>query len=455
MKDSLIKEEKSITRAEHRMYMLFDKGTFKIRKSVKTEGLISGEGKINGRTVLAVSQDYTVKGGSVTRAQAEEMCSMLAQAQTLGVPFVFMLESAGARIQDGINGLEGYGMLFNLISSASGKIPILALVMGICAGGAAYTAALCDIVIINNETGKLFLTGSKVLKKATGEVSTDVDLGAAHIHTRQSGVAHFGEDSDELCIERAKDILSYLPPNCTEKPPISNFYREVPFGDGVPAEFKKSYDIHSLIDSLADEGTFLEQQMYYASNIVTGWARINGISVGIIANQPKVLCGALDMNAACKASRFINFCDCFNIPLITLVDTPGFFPGKEQEQNGILRHGAKLLAAYSTATVPKITVIIRKAIGGAYIAMNSNGLGADSVLAWDIAKIAVVDDSSGSEILKKTVNVRCESDYALESGGVSQTIQPAETRGKIKKLLDALSNKTFPSTEKKHSNVPQ
>ena len=438
-----------------RLNALFDKNTANINSPSNADGLLWGEGKVNGKTVFAISRDNSYKGGSLNMLQAEIICDVIYRAEECGAPFLFIMESAGARVQDGIDGLEGYGRIFSAVSFASGKIPLIFIAMGVCAGGAAYTAALCDAVIMNAQNGRMFVTGPKVLKNATGETATDKELCSAEVHSYHSGDVHFCENGEEECILKARQLLSYLPQNCGEMPKRSAEYTAGNISFDVPKDFKKPYDMLSVINAVTDKDSFLPIQQDFAANIITGFGRIKGMCIGIVANQPNVLCGALDVDSSCKAARFISFCDSFNIPIITLTDTPGFLPGKSQEQKGILRHGAKLLAAYSGATVPKITVIIRKAVGGAYIAMNSNGIGADKVFAWENAKISVMDDQLSASFSKDEKTRSGGLERALETGAVSCVIKPCQTVEAIAESLKLLLKKYTPQSSKKRFNIPQ
>lgn len=392
-------------------------------------------------------------------------------------PYISINDSGGARIEEGICSLDGYSGMFYRNTQASGFIPQISVVLGPCAGGACYSPAITDFVFMAEKTAKMFITGPAVVKAAIGEVVSADELGGAQVHSSKSGVLHFTYPDDISCLEGVKKLLSYLPPNCSERPPFDPDFRGVEnsykLEQIVPDNQRKVYDIKEVLSCFVDRDSFFEVQGHYAQNLIVGFARLDGSVIGIVANNPKVIGGALDINASEKGARFIRFCDCFNIPLLTLVDVPGFFPGKEQEQNGIIRRGAKLLYAYSEATVPKITLILRKAFGGAYIAMNSKGMGADVVFAWPIAQIAVMGAEGAVDILyrKKIAEapnptstrqdlVREYEEHfmtpyiAAERGFIDEVILPEETRKKLSESFFALKDKNELRRTKKHGNIP-
>lgn len=479
--------------ARERLNMLFDKGSFvengvfvKHRctnfgmgqKEAPGEGVVTGYGTVNGRLVYAAAQDFTVMGGSLGEMHAEKIVKTQEAALKAGAPIICINDSGGARIQEGVDALAGYGRIFYNNTMASGVIPQISVIMGPCAGGAVYSPALTDFTFMVQQTSQMFITGPQVIAAVTGEQVTAENLGGAEAHNRVSGVAHYMAKDEEECINQIKELLSYLPQNHMERP------IEVETGDSwnrideqlneiIPEMSSKAYDMKDIIFSLADCGRFMEYQAYFAPNIVTGFMRIGGKSVGVIASQPKALAGCLDINASDKAARFIRSCDSFNIPLLTLVDVPGFLPGTNQEHGGIIRHGAKLLYAYSEATVPKITVITRKSYGGAYIGMCSKHLGADLVLAWPNAEIAVMGaDGAANIIFAKEIQSAADggekrrekiAEYqeammnpyvAASRGYVDNVILPSETRKHIISELEALAGKRVQKIAKKHGNIP-
>ncbi len=372
--------------------------------SIPADAVVTGYGKVNGRTVCAFSQDFTTKGGTLGEMHAKKICKVMDLAMSMKVPMVGLIDSGGARIQEGVDALDGYGRIFFRNSCASGVIPQISAIMGPAAGGAVYSPAMTDFVFMVKGTSHMHITGPNVIKAVTSEEIGDEELGGAMTHNTKSGVAQFACNSDEQAIEEIKKLLSYLPQSNDEKPPYipptdSPDRTDATLDDIVPENPRKAYDMKSVIRSIVDNGEFLEPSRHYALNIITCFARLNGHVVGIIASQSNYLAGALDINASDKATRFIRFCDAFNIPLLTLVDVPGYLPGSHQEWGGIIRHGAKLLWCYAEATVPKITLITRKAYGGAYIAMCSQSLGADYTLAWPQAEIAVMGAEGATAII--------------------------------------------------------
>lgn len=446
-------------------------------KKVPGDGVIIGYGMINGRIVYASIEDFTVIGGTLGEYHSKKICQIMDMAIKMRAPYISINDSGGARIEEGICSLDGYSGMFYRNTQASGFIPQISVVLGPCAGGACYSPAITDFVFMAEKTAKMFITGPAVVKAAIGEVVSADELGGAQVHSSKSGVLHFTYPDDISCLEGVKKLLSYLPPNCSERPPFDPDFRGVEnsykLEQIVPDNQRKVYDIKEVLSCFVDRESFFEVQEHYAQNLIVGFARLDGSVIGIVANNPKVIGGALDINASEKGARFIRFCDCFNIPLLTLVDVPGFFPGKEQEQNGIIRRGAKLLYAYSEATVPKITLILRKAFGGAYIAMNSKGMGADVVFAWPIAQIAVMGAEGAVDILyrKKIAEspnptstrqdlVREYEEHfmtpyiAAERGFIDEVILPEETRKKLSESFFALKDKNELRRTKKHGNIP-
>ncbi|HHY90744.1 MAG TPA: methylmalonyl-CoA carboxyltransferase, partial [Clostridiales bacterium] len=411
--------EKGKLTARERLNLLFDEGTFvELDPFVKHrctnfdmpkteapgEGVVTGYGMVDGRLVFAFAQDFTVLGGSLGEMHAEKIVKVQDNALKMGAPIVGLNDSGGARIQEGVNALSGFGKIFYRNTISSGVIPQIAAIMGPCAGGAVYSPAIMDFIYMVDKTSQMFITGPQVIKTVTGEEVSAEELGGAMTHNSISGVAHFIAANDEDCIAQIRKLLSYLPSNNMEMAPVyettDDINRIVPELDElIPENPNKAYDVLDIIRAVADDGDYYEVQAHYAKNIVTCFIRLNGQTVGVIANQPKVLAGCLDINASDKAARFIRRCDAFNIPILNIVDVPGFLPGTNQEYGGIIRHGAKMLYAYSEATVPKVTLIVRKAYGGAYIGMCNKELGADIVLAWPSAEIAVMGASGATEVL--------------------------------------------------------
>ena len=479
--------------ARERINLLFDEGSFvELDAFVKdkcvrvgmenvdapSEGVITGYGLVDGRPVYAYSQDFTVMGGSLGGVHAKKICKVQDLALRMGSPIVAMNDSGGARIQEGVGALSGYGQIFYRNTITSGVVPQISAVMGPCAGGAVYSPALTDFVFMVDQTSQMFITGPQITKVATGEEVTMEQLGGAMIHNETSGVAHFVAEDEEACIAGIKKILSYLPSNNLETAPgidtITDTDKIVPELDQIiPENSEEEYDMKNLIKTLSDDGDFFEVQQNYAKNIIIGFVRINGQSIGVVANQPSVLAGCLDINASDKAARFVRTCDCFNIPIVTIVDVPGFLPGTEQEHRGIIRHGSKLLYAYAEATVLKVTLIVRKAYGGAYIAMCSKDLGSDMVLAWPTAEIAVMGPQSAANIifkkeiaeskdpqsarLKKIEQYREEIStpyVAAEKGFVDDIIEPSTTKVRVADALRMLAGKRKTRPAKKHGNLP-
>jgi len=442
------------------------------------DGVVTGYGTVDGRLVFVYAQDFTVLGGSLGEMHANKICKVQEMALKMGAPIVGINDSGGARIQEGVDALSGYGKIFYNNTKASGVIPQITAIMGPCAGGAVYSPALTDFIFMVDGISRMFITGPQVIKTVTGEDVSQEDLGGANTHNRISGVAHFMDKSEEDCIKRIRTLLSYLPSNNLENPPAYQSEDDInrmeeKLNELVPVNPNKPYDMKEIIKLIADNNEFFEIQEYYAQNIITGFIRLNGKTVGVVANQPKVLAGCLDINASDKAGRFIRTCDAFNIPLLNLVDVPGFLPGTDQEYGGIIRHGAKMLYAFSEATVPKVTLIIRKAYGGAYLAMCSKDLGADQVFAWPGAEIAVMGPDGAANIIFKNdiknsenpMETRQEKieEYrntianpyiAASRGFVDDVIVPGITRPRLISAFDMLESKRETSPAKKHGNIP-
>lgn len=485
--------EKGKLTARERINLLFDEDTFveidahmKHRcvnfgmEKVETpgEGVVSGYGKIDGRLVYAYAQDFTVLGGSLGEMHAQKIVKVQKLALKMGAPIVGLNDSGGARIQEAVDALSGYGQIFYNNTISSGVIPQISAIMGPCAGGAVYSPAITDFILMVDKTSQMFITGPQVVKSVTGEEVTSEVLGGATTHASKSGVAHIKSDDDESCINDIRRLLSFLPSNNMETAPVYNAEEDPnriieEFETIVPESSNKPYDMKDIIKSIADNNDFYEIQPMFAMNMIVGFIRINGKSVGVIANQPKVLAGCLDIDASDKAGRFIRTCDCYNIPVLNLVDVPGFLPGKGQEHGGIIRHGAKMLYAYSEATVPKVTLIVRKSYGGSYLAMCSKDLGADMVFAWPSAEIAVMGPQGAANIIfRKEIS---ESDNpqdmrqkkideyssefatpykAAERGFVDDVIEPAATRIRLIDAFDMLESKRETRPAKKHGNLP-
>jgi len=441
------------------------------------EGVVAGYGAIDGRKVFIFAQDFTVMGGSLGEMHARKICKVMDLAAKVGAPLIGINDSGGARIQEGVDALSGYGQIFYRNTISSGVIPQISVIMGPCAGGAVYSPALTDFVFMV-QGANMFITGPQVIKAVTGEDVSADELGGAATHNRTSGVAHFMYDAEDDCFMAIRKLLSYLPGNNLEDPPVSAC-SEVDLGANpqmrgiVPPESNRAYDMRDVITGFVDDADFFEVHQHYAMNIIVGFARLGGRPIGIIANQPRAAAGCLDINASDKAARFIRFCDAFNVPVVNLVDVPGFLPGVNQETGGIIRHGDKLLYAYSEATVPKITLIIRKAYGGAYLAMCSRDLGADAVFAWPGAEIAVMGpDGAANIIFRREIDAAGNPDEARKEkieeyrskfanpfvaaarGFVDDVIDPAETRAKLIGALDMLSTKRESRPPKKHGNIP-
>lgn len=481
--------------ARERINLLFDEGTFReIDKFVKhrstnfgmeevdipSDGVITGHGLVNGRPVFAYSQDFTSRGGSLGEKHAAKITKVMDLALKAGVPVVGINDSGGARVEEGIDALKGYGDIFFRNSRASGVIPQISAIMGPCAGGAVYSPAMTDYIFMVKKSSYMFITGPSVIKTVTGEETTFEELGGADTHNAKSGNAHFACESDEDAIEEIKHLLSFLPSNNLEEPPsirpTDDPKRESEsLNTIVPDSPKRPYDMKEIIHAVLDDEEFFEPHEHYAENAIVGYGRLNGRVVGIVANQPMVLAGCLDIDASDKISRFVRTCDSFNIPLITFVDVPGYLPGVEQEWNGIIRHGAKLLWSYSEATVPKLTVVTRKNYGGSYIAMSSQHLGADMIFAWPSAEIAVMGAQGAVNIVgtyRKAIKASDDPEatrqekiaeyegkfntpyIAAERGYIDAIIKPSETRARLIDALELMSTKREILPPKKHGNIP-
>ena len=479
--------------ARERLELLLDAGTFHELDALRVheatqfgmdkkkffgDGVVTGWGQVDGRTVYVFAQDFTVLGGSLGRVYAEKITKVMDLAMKNGAPIVGLNDSGGARIQEGVDSLGGYAEIFWRNTEASGVVPQISAILGPCAGGAVYSPALTDFVLMVRHTSHMFITGPDVIKTVTGETVSFEDLGGADVHGAVSGVANLVADSEEDCFDKIKRLLSYLPQNNAEDPPFLDVgddpgRREDALRTVVPEDPNKPYDIKRAIELVVDTGTFFEVHADWAGNIVCGLARLGGHVVGVVANQPAVLAGVLDINASVKGARFVRFCDAFNIPLVTFVDVPGFLPGVQQEHAGIIRHGAKILYAYSEATVPKLTVITRKAYGGAYDVMSSKHLKGDYNVAWPSAEIAVMGPDGAVNIIfrnelaaaKDAGAKRAElvNDYrarfatpyvAAEKGYLDDIIEPHETRVMLIRALSSLRGKRASRHERKHGNIP-
>lgn len=479
--------------ARERIELLLDKGSFEEmdmfklhrchnfgmeKKQFLGDGVVAGSGTINGRLVYVFAQDFTVNGGSLSETMAQKICKVMDQSMKMGAPCIGLNDSGGARIQEGINALAGFGEIFQRNIEASGVVPQISGICGPCAGGAVYSPALTDFVVMLEGVSYMFLTGPKVVKTVTGEDVTQEDLGGAGVHSTKSGVCHFTAKTEEEFAQLIRRLLSYIPQNnmehaprieCTD--PIDR--KEDSLNEIIPDNPNMAYDMYKVIGAVVDNGEFMEVQRNFARNIIIGFARFNGQSVGIVANQPSVYAGVLDCNASRKVARFVRFCDCFNIPIVSLVDVPGFLPGTGQEYNAVIDHGAKLLYAYGEATVPKVTVTLRKSYGGSHIVMGCKQLKADLNYAWPSAEIAVMGASGAVAILDgkeaktkedpKAFLAEKEKEYndlftnpykAAEYGYVDDVIEPRNTRFRICRALAQLANKRETRPAKKHGNIP-
>ncbi len=474
--------------ADERLAYLFDKDTFiemnvfqnrgqSVDRPVKRDGVIAGFGKVNGRYVYAYAQDFTIQGGSLSSSNARKITECQKAALKAGAPIVGLMDSGGAKIQEGIDALASYAEIFQNNVDASGVIPQITAIMGPCAGGAAYSPALQDFIFFVEKTGEMFVTGPSVVKEVIGEDISMQDLGGVDVHMRKNGVAHVRARDDRDCLDKIRQLLSYLPQNYHQLPPDQLKYKarwQRGIETVVPQNNRKLYDVKRVIDYLVDTDSIFEIQPEFAANIVTCFARVNGHTVGVVANQPAVIGGCMDVNASCKASRFVRTCDCFNIPLLTLVDVPGFFPGSGQEHNGIIRHGAKMLYAYAEAKVPKITLVLRKGYGGAFIAMCCKQLGADVSWAWPFAEIAVMGADGAVKIINRKELKNAGADYqkvldqkvneyrekqlnayvGAKMGYIDDVIQPQDTRRLLEMTLEALISFEDPKGKQNHGNIP-
>jgi propionyl-CoA carboxylase beta subunit len=447
-------------------------------KRFLTDGVITGHGRIDGRKVFVFSQDFTIFGGSLSEAHARKIVKLMDMAMKVGAPVIGLNDSGGARIQEGVVSLGGYADIFLRNTLASGVVPQISAVMGPCAGGAVYSPAITDFVFMVETTSYMFVTGPNVVKTVTHEEVTSEDLGGASVHSTKSGVAHFACRDDATCLAHIRELMSYLPLNNMEDAPSTPAHDDparecAKLDDLIPEDPNKPYDMHEVIGEVLDDGRFLEVHEHFAENLIVGFGRIAGRSIGIIANQPAVLAGCLDSDASLKGARFIRFCDAFNIPLLTFEDVPGFLPGTDQEWGGIIKHGAKLLYAYCEATVPKVTVITRKAYGGAYDVMNSKHVRGDMNFAWPMAEIAVMGPKGAVEIIfKREIKGAADpaaleetkiSDYrekfanpyiAAERGYIDDVIMPHQTRSKLVTAFELLETKRDQNPPKKHGNLP-
>lgn len=479
--------------ARERIALLFDSDSFRetdgfIRHrgtmfgigklELPADGVITGFGKIDGRPVAAFAQDFTVRAGSLGEMHSRKICKLMDMALKAGIPLIGINDSGGARIQEGVDSLAGYGDIFYRNSISSGVIPQISAIMGPTAGGAVYSPAMTDWVFMVKHSSHMFITGPDVIKAAIGEEISQEDLGGAMAHNEKSGVAHFAANSDQECLQQVRRLLSYLPANYREQPPQidcsdSPSRLATELDSIVPDSPAASYDVKLILRSIFDNGEFVEPHAYFARNIVVALGRLNGSTIGAIANQPNYLAGCLDVDASDKATRFIRFCDCFNIPLLTIADVPGYLPGSDQEWSGIIRHGAKLLWCYSEATVPKVTLIVRKSYGGAYIAMCSRHLGADFTMAWPTAEIAVMGAEGAANIIfRREIQQAADPEdkrrevsesyrqalynpyVAASRGYIDAVIAPRETRVRVIEIFEMLRNKQEKRPRRKHGNIP-
>jgi len=478
--------------ARERIDLLLDKGSFEefdmfVRHQCRdfgidkhryyTDGVVTGVGKINGRDVCVFSQDFTIHGGSLSEAYAKKIVKIMDIALKNGIPIIGINDSGGARIQEGVLSLAGYADIFLRNTLASGVVPQISAIVGPCAGGAVYSPAITDFIFMVDKISYMFITGPNVIKAVTNEDVTFEELGGAQTHATKSGVSHFTCENEVDCFQKIRTLMSYLPSNNMEQPPIYEYdggEKDLSdLNDFVPENPNKPYDMKDIINKILDEGSFFEVHKEYAENLIVGFGRLNGRVIGVVANQPLVLAGVLCLNSSIKGARFVRFCDAFNIPLLVLEDVPGFLPGTDQEWRGVIRHGAKLLYAFCEATVPRITVIIRKAYGGAYDVMNSKHIRGDINLAWPTAEIAVMGAKGAAEIIfkneikaaedkEKVLNEKIEeftnkfsNPYiAAERGFIDDVIEPKDTRVKLIKYFELLQNKVDFNPRKKHGNIP-
>jgi propionyl-CoA carboxylase beta chain len=479
--------------ARERIDLLFDPGSFREldrfvthrctdfgmeKQKVPGDGVVTGYGRVDGRMVYVFAQDFTVFGGSLSSAYAEKICKVMDLAGRNGAPVIGLNDSGGARIQEGVASLGGYADIFLRNTLYSGVVPQLSAILGPCAGGAVYSPAITDFIVMVDKTSYMFVTGPDVIKTVTGEEVTKEELGGATTHAATSGVVHFATPDEPACIAVLREMLSFMPQNNGEDPPVKATEDEADracpdLDELVPVNANKPYDIKDLIHSIADDQHFLEVQPEYAANIVIGWVRLGGRSIGVVANQPAVLAGVLDINASLKAARFVRFCDAFNIPLLTIEDVPGFLPGTAQEFGGIIKHGAKLLYAFAEATVPKVTLITRKAYGGAYCVMNSKHIRADLNFAYPTAEIAVMGPDGAVNIIYRRELAEADDPVALKAklveeyrekfanpyqaaslGYIDEIIVPSDTRARLVEAFASLGNKRSENPPKKHGNIP-
>lgn len=479
--------------ARERIDLLLDDGTFEeldpfvlphneefgaSEKTALGDAVVTGHGKIDGRIIFVYSQDFTVQGGSLSGAVAQKICKAMNMAIKSGAPMIGLIDSGGARIQDGVDSLAGYSSIFERNVVASGVIPQISVILGPAAGGATYSPALTDFIFMTQGTGQMYITGPDVIKAVTGEQVSLEDLGGAFVHATKSGVAHFIFPSEDECIGNVRRLLGFLPNNNMEEPPLNQSNddperRDEGLRHVIPTNPNHPYNMLDVIHSTFDDGEFMEVHQMFAPNVLVGFARVGGRSVGVVAQQPDHLAGVLDINASVKAARFVRFCDAFNIPLVTFIDVPGFMPGTSQEYGGIIKHGAKLIYAYAEATVPKISFLTRKAVGGAYIVMSSKNLRGDVNYAWPTGSIAVMGADGAvnvlnrrelasadrpSELREKLVKEYEEQHMnpyvAATKGMIDDVIDPAETRPKLHKALEMLSNKRESLPPKKHGSIP-
>lgn len=478
--------------ARERLTLLLDQGSFEEFDTLKTgrggylgqdkeylsDGVVTGHGAIDGREVFVFSQDFTIVGGSLGEAHSEKIGKVMDHAVRTGAPFIGLNDSGGARIQEGVDALAAYGQIFNRNVAASGVVPQISLLMGPCAGGAVYSPAMTDFTFMVENTSNMFVTGPSVVKTVIHQDISAEELGGSGAHSQKSGVAHFALPNDILCLREARRLINYLPSNNKQKPPFLDL-RDPPdrvdpaLDHLVPSNPNQPYDMRILIHSILDGAEFMEVQSLYAKNLIVGFGRLGGDTIGLVANQPAALAGALDNNSSMKGARFVRFCDAFNIPIICLVDVPGFMPGPEQEHGGIIRHGAKLLYAFIEATIPRLTVIVRKAYGGAYIVMNSKHIGADINYAWPTAEIAVLGPRGAAEVIyRKEIQAspdpeailsEKEASYrktfmnpllAAKRGYIDDVIFPRDTRGRLIRSLQFLEGKRALQPDRKHGNIP-
>lgn len=471
--------EKGKLTARERLAKLLDEGSFEEfdmfvqhrctnfgmdANHIDGDGVVTGQGTIDGRLVFVFAQDFTVNGGSLSKTMSEKICKVMDTAVKAGAPVIGLNDSGGARIQEGIDSLAGYGDIFERNILASGVIPQISLIMGPCAGGAVYSPALTDFTLMVKDTSYMFLTGPAVVKSVTGETVTQEELGGATVHSSKSGVAHFSADTEDDAIAKIKKLLSFLPQNNMESAPLSESLDPVnrmedSLNSIVPDNPNKAYDMYGVIRSIVDDGDFFEVHKDFAKNIIVGFARMGGRSVGVVANQPGVLAGVLDINASRKGARFVRFCDAFNIPLLTLVDVPGFLCGTQQEYGAIITNGAKLLYAYGEATVPKVTVTLRKSYGGAHIVMSCKQLRGDINYAWPSAEIAVMGAKGAVGVLKDVTEEEynelfCNPYQAAQKGYIEDVIEPRNTRFRAIRAFEMLAGKRQELPAKKHDNMP-